>query len=77
MINKIDKDTIEVWELKEIVKKPDLEEKLSELESKLEEPEPTDKELIEFGKNAHPYYLSRIDLEKDIQILKDRLKVWQ
>ena len=75
MIIKIDNNTYKkITTTEEIIDVRSLKEELVRLEAELKQPEPSNEELIEFGKAMHPYYRDKDFLRTRISQLKDEIK---
>jgi len=53
----------------------ELEAKLTDLQAKLAEPEPSDAELIEYAKQFHPFYTDKPWIEKELEETNNIIKL--
>lgn len=67
---RVDEDKFARMGIVETISLERLERQLAEHEEMYNAPEPSDKELIEYAKMEHPWYIERDDLEPNITRLR-------
>jgi len=71
----IDADTTKEVEVTErIIDIKELKEQEKRLKEKLAEVEPTDEDLLQFGRYMHPYYIDREIAEMELEKVETKLK---